>query len=147
MSICLLDINVLLALAWPTHVHHDAAHCWFAENRRRGWATCLHTQIGFLRLSMQPAVVKTAISFGDAFRALTSSVAPVEHRFWPMAVSFGEIQDEIRGRIAGHHQLADAMLLDLAIRNSGKLATFDQRIASLAPGGSASAAGVELIGV
>jgi hypothetical protein len=147
MPVCLLDINVLLALAWPTNLHHDAAHRWFSENRRRGWATCPHTQIGFLRLSLQPAVVKTAIGFADAFRALATSVSAPEHRFWPMTSSFSDIQEEIRTRIAGHHQLADALLLDLAIRNSGKLATFDHRIVSLAPAGSPSAAGVELIGI
>ena len=24
----LLDVNVLIALAWPNHVHHAAAHTW-----------------------------------------------------------------------------------------------------------------------
>jgi len=96
---------------------------------------------------MQPAVVKTAIGFADAFRALTTSVSAPEHRFWAMTYSFAEIHDEIRSRIAGHHQLADAMLLDLAIRNSGRLATFDHRIVNLAPAGSACAAGIELIAI
>lgn len=36
----LLDVNVLIALAWPNHVHHDAAGSWFARLRRTGWATC-----------------------------------------------------------------------------------------------------------
>ena|ERR1019366_8772113 len=147
VDISLLDINVLMALAWPTNVHHDAAHRWFAANRHRGWATCSYTEMGFLRLSMQPAVVKTAISFADAFRALTASAAAPQHRFWPMTSPFADMSDEIRSRIAGHHQLADAMLLDLAMRNSGKLATFDRRIASLVTPGSAQEAAVELIAV
>jgi hypothetical protein len=33
VPVSLLDVNVLLALAWPTHVYHLAAHRWFAENR------------------------------------------------------------------------------------------------------------------
>ena len=56
VSVSLLDVNVLLALAWPTHVHHLAAHRWFAENHDAGWATCPLTQLGFVRLAMQPAV-------------------------------------------------------------------------------------------
>ncbi len=35
----LLDVNVLLALVWPRHESHDAAHAWFAKsghNTRRG---------------------------------------------------------------------------------------------------------------
>ena len=31
--IALPDVNVLIALAWPNHVHHDAARSWFATNR------------------------------------------------------------------------------------------------------------------
>src|SRR5580704_5245734 len=91
MRPALLDINVLLALAWPAHIHHEAAHRWFATHRRKGWATCPHTQAGFLRLSMQPAVVKTAISFGDALRVLTSSMSAPEHQFWPQDYSVREI--------------------------------------------------------
>jgi hypothetical protein len=68
---------------------------------------------------MQPSVVKTAIGFADAFRALTASAGAPEQQFWPMTSPFAGISDEIRLRIAGHHQLADAMLLDLAMRNSG----------------------------
>ncbi len=138
MSVAVLDINVLLALAWPNHVHHNAAHVWLAEKKYDGWATCPHTELGFLRLSMQPAVVKTAVTFEDALKALTISTSAPEHVFWPEACSFAAIADEIRARIAGHHQLADAMLLDLAIRHAGKLATFDLRIASLLPPDSAN---------
>ncbi|HWF08320.1 MAG TPA: TA system VapC family ribonuclease toxin [Bryobacteraceae bacterium] len=145
MAVSLLDTDVLMALAWPNNLHHDAAHRWFAENQHRGWATCPHTQLGFLRLSMQPAVVKTAIGFGDALRALTASVSSSKHEFWPMTFSFIEIAEDIRSRIAGHHQLADAVLIDLAMRNSGKLATFDRRIVSLVKPGSASEAAVDLI--
>jgi predicted nucleic acid-binding protein len=70
-----------------------------------------------------------------------------EHEFWPLESSFPEIGDEILSRIAGHRQIADALLLDLARRHSGKLATFDRRIASLQPVGSASQSAVELITV
>jgi predicted nucleic acid-binding protein len=33
----------------------------------------------------------------------------------------------------GHHQLTDAVLLDLAIRHGGQLATFDRRVLGLLP--------------
>ena len=147
MAVALLDINVLLALAWPNHVHHNAAHVWLAEHRRHGWATCIHTEMGFLRLSMQPAVVKTAVTFTDAMKALTTSTTAREHVFWPLGCSFGEIGDEIRARIGGHHQLADAMLLDLAIRHAGKLATFDLRVTSLLPRDSPNQSALALIPV
>ena len=51
MSGTLLDVNVLLALAWPSHAHHEIADEWFLRNRHKGWATCVLTQLAFLRLS------------------------------------------------------------------------------------------------
>ena len=59
--IALPDINVLRALAWSNHPHHDAAHRWFARDAAAGWATCLFTQTGFLRLSLNPQIVGVAI--------------------------------------------------------------------------------------
>jgi uncharacterized protein len=145
MAVALLDINVLMALAWPTHIHHDAAHRWFAANQGTSWATCPHTELGFLRLSIQPAVVRTSISFADAMRALTISLAAPEHEFWPLDFPLSEIQTEIRSRLIGHHQLADALLLDLAIRRSGKFATFDRRVRNLLPPDSGLQAVIELL--
>ena len=51
----LLDINVLVALFDPDHVHHELAHDWFADNRTRGWATCPITENGFGRVLSNPA--------------------------------------------------------------------------------------------
>ena len=136
MTVSLLDVNVLLALAWPTHVHHLAAHQWFSENHDAGWATCPITQLGFVRLSMQPAVVKVPILFGDVMAALAQMTGSGAHRFWPLEGGLAEIRDEIRARIVGHHQLTDALLLDLAVRHGGRLVTFDLRISGLLPADS-----------
>lgn len=38
---------------------------------------------------------------------------------------------ERKARVLGHHQLTDAVLRDLAIRNQGRLATLDRRVAGL----------------
>jgi hypothetical protein len=48
-----------------------------------GWATCPHTELGFLRFSIQPVVMKTEIDFRDAMTALTTSLAKPGHDFWP----------------------------------------------------------------
>ena len=42
------DVNVLLALAWSNHPHHEAAHRWFVSESLEGWATCLLTQGGLI---------------------------------------------------------------------------------------------------
>lgn len=79
--IALPDINVLLALAWSNHPHHDAAHRWFARTAAAGWATCLFTQTGFLRLSLNPQVVGVAIDCQAAIHLLRSLVAHPAHRY------------------------------------------------------------------
>ena len=35
--IALLDVNVLVALFDPDHVHHEAAHLWFETRRDVAW--------------------------------------------------------------------------------------------------------------
>jgi uncharacterized protein len=145
VPVFLLDVNVLLSLAWPTHVHHAAAHRWIQEHSSMGWATCPLTQLAFVRLSMQPAVVKVPVLFGDAMDSLAQSTAGATHHFWPLEYGLAGIRDEIRERIAGHHQLADALLLDLAIRHAGRLATFDRRVKALLPPDSPLRESVEVI--
>lgn len=133
MPVHLLDVDVLLALAWPTHIHHSAAHQWFGANHESGWATCPLTQLGFVRLSMQPAAVKIPILFGAVMAALDQMTASGTHRFCALEGGVAGNREEIRSRIVGHHQLADAVLLDLAMRHGARLATFDRRIAGLLP--------------
>lgn len=147
MTVSLLDVNVLMALSWPTHVHHDAAHRWLAAEPQRQWATCARTQMAFLRLSMQPAVVKAVVGFSDALKAIETSTASKQHSFWTLDFPFTAIAEEIRSRLAGHNQLADALLLQLAIRKGGTLATFDRRIAALLPAESPNRSAIELIPV
>jgi hypothetical protein len=53
----LLDINVWLALAFESHIHHSAAAVWFAGTAPRSCAFCRLTQQGFLRLATTPNVL------------------------------------------------------------------------------------------
>ena len=145
MRKALLDVNVLLALAWPNHIHHDAAHRWFAGQRPHGWATCPLTQLAFVRLSSQPSVAKTTVTVSEAMRALESNLSAPEHEFWTLEQGVPEIHPEIRRRLMGHHQLADAFLLDLAIRKEGKLATFDRRLEQLLEPGSDHRSSLEIL--
>jgi toxin-antitoxin system PIN domain toxin len=125
----LLDVNVLIALAWPAHLHHGEAHAWFRENRGAGFATCPLTQLGFVRLSSNPKFTKEVVMPKAAMALLERITALREHVFWPGALScqeaFGDVQ-----LIAGHQQLTDLYLLGLARTNSGILATFDGSVPS-----------------
>ena len=105
----LLDLNLLLALAWPSHVHHELAHGWFEGERSPRWATCPLTQLGFIRLSSNPAFTTDAVAPGAALAMLRAMAAMDGHEFWP-----NEIDCVGRGfgghlRIAGHRQVTDAL--------------------------------------
>jgi hypothetical protein len=126
----LLDVNVLLALAWPNHVQHQAAHAWFEANQQNGWATCPMTQAGFVRLSCQPAVTRLLVPVAEAVQILASSTASPHHQFWPQDTPVASLLPEVLARIMGPQQLTDALLVDLAIRRQGALATFDRRVKS-----------------
>ena len=129
----LLDLNLLLALAWPSHVHHHHAHAWFKGEAHKGWATCPLTQLGFVRLSSNPAFTLDAVSPGAALSLLQDITAMDGHEFWPddvdcmSAVFSGGVQ------LTGHRQVTDAYLLSLARARSGCLATLDRRMGQVVP--------------
>ena len=130
MKLPLLDTNVLLALAWPNHQHHAAAHAWFAAHAKRGWATCAFTQLGFIRLSSNPAYSRDAVSPQDAAALLQQWTRHKAHKFWssPAADS-----PAIYLCALGHQQVNDAWLVEVARKNKGKLVTLDTRLAAHAP--------------
>lgn len=127
----LLDINVLIALTWPNHVHHDAAQSWFTGVRTNGWATCPLTEAAFVRVSCNPSAVKQAATPTDAIRLLEMLRKLESHSFWPMDRSIADLPPGILRRIQGYRQISDAVLLTLAIQYGGQLATFDSGFASL----------------
>lgn len=130
----LLDVNVLVALAWPNHVHHRMARAWFERNRERGWATCSMTENGFVRISSNPNVVDEARTPAESVLLLRRLVRLDGHHFWNDDISLAGLADEQVERIRGHRQVMDAHLLALARRHGGRLATFDRRLAGLLPG-------------
>ena len=129
--IVLLDVNVLVALAWPNHVHHRLARSWFEAHHARGWATCSFTQNGFVRISSNPRVVDEARTPVEAVLLLRQLVKLKGHRFWPDDVSVAEADPIEIERVRGYRQVMDAHLLALARRHGGQLATFDRKIEGL----------------
>ena len=77
----LLDVSVLIALAWPNHVHHAAARAWFQNRRDDGWATCTLTEAGFARVSCNPSVVGHTVGPLDAIDTLANLRSLGRHTF------------------------------------------------------------------
>lgn len=124
----LLDVNVLVALFDPDHVHHDLAHDWFAEERVRGWATCAVTEAGLVRVLSNPAYASTLHRPLDIVDRLREFRASGHHTFWADTFSLCERRVCQPAHIRGHRQVTDVHLLGLAVLHRGRLATFDRAI-------------------
>ncbi len=129
----LLDVNVLIALAWPNHVHHTAAVEWFTVHRADGWATCPVTESGFVRISSNTRVIPEAKRPAEAIAVLRAITALDGHRSWADDVSICRSTFIAPERIVGHGQVTDAHLVALALRHEGRLATFDRGIGNVVP--------------
>lgn len=121
----LLDVNVLLALSWDRHVHHEPAHRNFAE--LTSWSTTPITETGLVRLLMTEAVVGRRVSGQAAIAQLRAVRAVPGWRWLPDAASPAEssIDDRV---LMGRRQVTDLHLVDLAAANGMTLATFDAGI-------------------
>jgi toxin-antitoxin system PIN domain toxin len=128
----LLDINILTALLWPTHEHHEAAHRWFGSRGDAAWATCSLTQLGFVRIVANPAFSPDALSPLEALALLGENLVHPVHEFWADRLQVPAAVKGIEPRLQGHKQLTDAYLLALAHRRKGVLATFDRGLRILA---------------
>jgi uncharacterized protein len=145
LSIYLLDVNVLVALTWPTHMHHAAARSWFDRTGRNGWATCPITQLGFVRVSSNPRAIRDAVRPPEAVAVLRRLTALPGHRFWPADLPTTTADTFAALSLVGHRQVTDAYLLALAREQDGKLATLDRGVASLIPDHQQRGRWIELI--
>jgi toxin-antitoxin system PIN domain toxin len=131
VSVFLLDVSALIALAWPTHRAHSRVQAWFSRNARQGWATCPFTECGFVRIVSNPAFSPDFLTVPEAVRLLTLNVNHPTHRFWADVLPVEDAVRHFQGRLAGHNQVTDSYLLELAIHNEARLATLDERLATL----------------
>ena len=128
----LLDVNVLVARAWPTHVHHHRAVAWFSDHLPAAWATAPITQAGFIRVSSNRKVLPDARSPGEAAGVLRAITDLAGHELWPDDVDLVRRCAATFDRLHGYRQVTDAHLLAVASRHDGRLVTFDAAVAELA---------------
>ena len=143
--IALLDVNILVALAWPNHIFHHSARTWFRKQSRSGWATCPTTENGFIRVSSNARVISEAKSPREAALFLKDLTAIKGHVFWPEESSIVDDRWINLETIHTYRQVTDAHLLSLALRHEGRLATFDRGILHLVPKTIKTEKAIELI--
>jgi uncharacterized protein len=123
----LFDVNVLIALFQPDHVHHQRAHQWWEKNQNSGWATCPITENGFVRILSQPKYPLPQ-TVPSAIKLLNMAKAATDHAFWPDAVSLLDSVQFNAEAFTQHSQITDSYLLALAVKNNGRLVSLDQDI-------------------
>jgi uncharacterized protein len=128
----LLDLNILTALLWPAHEHHELAHRWFGARGDGLWATCSLTQLGFVRIVSNPAFSRDALSPVEALALLAENLIHPRHEFWTENLQVPPAVKGMEVGLQGYRQLTDAYLLALAHRRKGVLATFDRGLRALA---------------
>lgn len=126
--VSLLDVNVLVALFFADHVHHDLAHDWFADHRHEGWATCPLTENGLVRVACQQPSDDVLVRPADVVAKLQRFCRDKLQRTWTDSVSLTDATLFAPQFISGHRQVSDVYLLGLAKKMGGRLATFDRTI-------------------
>jgi toxin-antitoxin system PIN domain toxin len=127
-TVALLDVNVLIALFDPDHMHHEAAHDWFADYRADGWATCPLTENGLVRVLSHPRYGAEVRGVADVIERLRAFRSSGDHHFWPDEVSVCDEAVFQTSAVRGHAHVTDIYLVGLAVRRGGRLATFDRTI-------------------
>ena len=134
MRIELPDVNALIALVDPAHVHHERASRWFTAAAQRGWATCPLTENGVVRVLSTPAYPGVRLRAADAVALLDLLIRnhAATFHFWSETVSLRDRTLFDPQAIAGPGQVTDVYLLGLCQRHGGTLATLDSAITAAA---------------
>src|SRR6266536_9235 len=123
----LLDVNVLVSLFDPDHVHHEIAHDWFSQNGQERWATCPLTENGFLRTA-NAARSADLVPLPELIDHLQRFRWSGGHEFWPDDATLLDADLFNRQQIRGRRQLTDVYLLGLAMKRRGRFVTFDRHV-------------------
>lgn len=125
----LLDVNVLIAFLDSDHLFHTKSFEWFQANQDTGWATCPITENAALRILSHPGYSKVKrFQLPKIVGQLNEIIEKTNHQFWPDDISLLDTSLVETAKILGPGQLTDIYLLAIAVKHSGCLVSFDERI-------------------
>lgn len=132
------DINVWVALVYRAHEHHLIAATWFEKLTSSESVFCRITQLGFLQLITNAAVMgPEAKSEREAWRLYDELRSDERVSFYSEADP-DEIDSTLRSMTASHRvtsrQWPDAYLAAFAASADLKLVTFDRGLGKLTGG-------------
>ena len=122
------DVNILLALLDPAHIHHPVATKWFQGVD--SWATCSLTENGCIRVLSSPAYSGVDFNCEDVIELLTTlcSNHSTSHHYWVDSPSLRDHNLINPARVKGPKQISDISLLALCQQEGGTLVTMDRSI-------------------
>jgi predicted nucleic acid-binding protein len=144
MNRFLPDVNTLLALLDPMHIHHEAAHHWYASQSPLRIMLCSHVENGVIRVASQPKYPNCLGTGAKVREALGNFVRQVKAESCSTEVSLLDDGILLKPELLTPSRVTDLYLLALAAANGVRLATFDKRIPSQAVAGGEEA--LEIIG-
>jgi len=133
------DVNALLALLDPMHVHHEAAHRWYAERSPIRLVVCSHLINGVIRVASQPKYpncLGTSSRVREVLQDLVrrTGAEPCSHD-----VSLLDDAVLLKPALLTPSRVPDLYLLALAAADNACLATLDRRIPAAAVAGGTAA--------
>ena len=123
----LLDVNAMIAAAWPAHIAHAPTVRWFAQNQSSGplaIATCPLTELEFLRLFLVLKGYAPDLALAQEALRLFTHAPQRRHVFWPDALRARQLPAWVKEP----QQIADGYLVALAAKHSGRLLLLDTAI-------------------
>ena len=119
----LVDVNLLLALAWSNHADHAKARAWWLGLKKDdAIATCALTELGFVRVSLHTAAAVDMLQVKQALVQLRT--ARPGHVFLPDALG----ADALPTWVKTARQSTDGHLAALAAAQGAQLVTLDKGI-------------------
>lgn len=139
MKEILPDVNTLLALQDPMHLHHEAAHAWYAAQGPIRLVLCSHVVNGVIRVASQPRYPNPLGTCAQVRKTLKRFVEKAVPAFCETDVSLLDDAVLKRADELTPSRVGDLYLLALAVANGVKFATFDARIPADAVAGGTAA--------
>jgi len=139
------DINTVLALLDPLHIHHHDAHRWYEAVSPIQLVICPHVENGVMRVASQPRYpnyLGTASTVREVLKKFIDQLKVERCTIEPSLMDDKILKspDQLTPS-----SISDLYLLSVAASNGAKLATFDQRIKSSAIHGGKKA--LEIIAI
>ncbi len=128
MNRFLLDINALLALLDPMHIHHEDAHNWYQTNSPIRLLICPHIENGVIRVASQPRYPNHLGTSATVSENLKQFIQQLEVERCLTDISLLDDKLLLKPSLLTPSSIADLYLLAIASNNNAKLATFDRRI-------------------